>query len=162
MQMSQTNEIKIERVSDLEIVVTRTVDAPSRLVFEAFTKADLFRRWWVPKSCGMNLVSCDLDVRVGGQYRLAFLHEGSTMEFFGTYVEVAPPTRLAWTNEEDGGQTVTTVTFTEIDGATLLTVLNRYPTKEALEADGSTAAMPESLAQLDELLASLGSGAETE
>jgi len=149
------NATKVERKSDVELVVTRIVDAPARLVFEAWTNAELFRKWWVPKSFGLNLVSCDMDVRVGGQYRLAFLHEGTTMEFFGTYVDVVPDSRLVWTNEEDGGQTITTVTFEEADGRTLMTVLNRYPSKEALEADGSTAALPDVLDQLDELLASL-------
>lgn len=160
MEVNSMNEITVERTSDLELVVTRTVNAPARIVFEAFTKPDLFRQWWVPKSYGLNLVSCTLDVRVGGQYRLAFLHEGSTMEFFGTYLEVTPHSRLVWTNEEgDAGQTVTTVTFSESDGRTQLVVHNLYPSKEALEADGSTGALPESLDQLDELLASLGSGA---
>ncbi|AIE84586.1 SRPBCC family protein [Fimbriimonas ginsengisoli] len=151
---------KVERKSELELVVTHTVDAPARLVFEAWTKAELFRRWWVPKSYGLNLVSCEMDVRVGGQYRLTFLHEGSTMEFFGTYLEVTPPSRLVWTNDEgDGGQTVTTVTFEEIDGKTLLTVHDLYPSPEAVDT-GSTGAMPEMLGQLDELLASLRSGTE--
>jgi uncharacterized protein YndB with AHSA1/START domain len=157
MEVNQENETKVERKSDLELVVTHMVDAPPRLVFEAFTMAELFKKWWVPRSYGVNLASCEMDVRVGGQYRLAFLHEGSTMEFFGTYLEVTPPSRLAWTNEEgDEGQTVTTVTFSEVDGKTVLAVSNLYPSKEALEADGSTVALPESLAQLDELLASLG------
>ncbi|MBS1715527.1 MAG: SRPBCC domain-containing protein [Armatimonadetes bacterium] len=151
----QTQATRVERTSDRELVVTRTVDAPARLVWRAWTEADLFRKWWVPRSYGMDLHSCEMDVRVGGQYRLGFLHEGATMEFFGTYLEVDPPSRLVWTNEEDGGQTVTTVTFTETDGKTLLTVSNHYPSKEALEADGSTGAMPESLDQLDELLATL-------
>ena len=156
MELSKENETTVERKSDLELVVTRTVHAPARLVFEAWTKADLFRKWWVPKSFGLNLVSCELDVRVGGQYRLAFLHEGSTMEFFGTYLEVTPVSRLVWTNDEgDAGQTVTTVTFEENEGKTQLAVHNLYPSKEALEADGSTGALPESLDQLDELLASL-------
>ena len=156
MNVSKENETIVERKSELELVVTRTVNAPARLVFEAWTKAELFRRWWVPKSYGLNLVSCEMDVRVGGQYRLTFLHEGSTMEFFGTYLEVTPDSRLVWTNEEgDAGQTVTTVTFEETSGKTRLTVLNMYPSKEALEADGSTAALPESLDQLDKLLASL-------
>ncbi|NUL82220.1 MAG: SRPBCC family protein [Armatimonadetes bacterium] len=162
MDVNRENETRVERKSDCEIVVIRTVNAPARLVFEAWTKAELFRRWWVPKSYGLNLVSCEMDVRAGGRYRLAFLHEGSTMEFFGTYLEVTPDSRLVWTNDEgDAGQTVTTVTFEEIEGKTLLTVSNLYPSKEALEADGSTGALPESLDQLDELLASLGSSAET-
>lgn len=155
--METTKEsTNVERRSDLELAVTRNVNAPAHLVWEAWTNADLFKNWWVPKSYGLNLVACELDVRVGGQYRLAFLHEGSTMEFFGTYLEVSPPSRLVWTNEEDGGQTITAVTFEETDGKTRLTVLNTYPSKEALESDGSTAALPETLAQLDELLANMG------
>ncbi len=157
MNINAENETTVERKSDLELVVTRTVNAPPRLVFEAWTKAELFRRWWVPKSFGLNLLSCEMDVRVGGEYRLTFLHEGSTMEFFGTYLEVTPDSRLAWTNEEgDDGKTVTTVTFEENEGKTLLVVHDLYPSKEAVDT-GSTGAMPEVLDQLEELLASLGS-----
>lgn len=149
------NPTVVERKSERELVVTRTVNAPARLVFEAWTKAELFRRWWVPKSYGLNLLSCDMDVRVGGQYRLVFRHQESTMEFFGTYLEVTPYSRLVWTNEEgDVGQTVTTVTFEENAGQTLLVVHDHYPSKEALES-GAAGAMPEALDQLDELLASL-------
>src|SRR5512141_1233954 len=155
------NDTRVERKSEIELVVTRTVNAPARLVFEAWTKAELFRRWWVAKSYGLNLLSCEMDVRVGGQYRLVFLHEGSTMEFFGTYLEVTPHSRLIWTNEEgDNGKTVTTVTFDEKAGRTLLVVHDRYPSKEAVDS-GSTGAMPEALDQLDELLASLGSSTDT-
>ena len=150
------NRTEVERKSEREVVVTRTVNAPARLVFEAWTKAELFRRWWVPKSYGLTLLSCELDARVGGQYRLVFRHEDSTMEFFGTYLEVTPPSRLVWTNEEGDGKTVTTVTFDEHAGKTLLVVDDLYPSKEALDT-GSTGALPEALDQLDELLASLGS-----
>ena len=155
------NRTTVERTSDRDVVVTRTVNAPARLVFEAWTKPELFRRWWVPKSYGLTLLSCEMDVRVGGQYRLVFRHEDSTMEFFGTYLEVIPHSRLVWTNEEgDNGKTVTTVTFDENAGKTLLVVHDRYPSKEALDS-GSTGALPEALDQLDELLASLGSSTET-
>jgi uncharacterized protein YndB with AHSA1/START domain len=154
------NRTEVERTSECELVVTRTVNAPARLVFEAWTKAELFRRWWVPKSFGVTLLSCEMDVRVGGQYRLVFPHEDSTMEFFGTYLEVTPHSRLVWTNEEgDGGKIVTTVTFDENAGKTLLVVHDRYPSKEAIDS-GSTGAMPEALDQLDELLASLGSSTD--
>lgn len=151
------NRTRVERKSELELVVTRTVNAPARVVFDAWTKAELFRRWWVPKSFGLNLLSCEMDVRVGGQYRLAFRHGDSTMEFFGTYLEVTPHSRLVWTNDEgESGQTVTTVTFEEYAGKTLVVVHELYPSKEALEAgSGSTDAMPEAFDQLDELLASL-------
>ena len=149
------NPTRVERKSEHELVVTRTVNAPARLVFEAWTKAELFRRWWVPKSFGLTLLSCEMDVRVGGQYRLVFRHEDSTMEFFGTYLEVIPHSRLVWTNEEgDNGKTVTTVTFEENAGKTLLVVHDLYPSKEAIDT-GSTGAMPEALDQLEELLASL-------
>ena len=123
-------------------------------MFEAWTKAELFRQWWVPKSYGLDLLSCEMDVRVGGQYRLAFRHEDSTMEFFGTYLEVFPDSRLVWTNDEgEAGVTVTTVTFEESDGKTLLVVLDCYPSKEAVDS-GAAGALPEVLDQLHEFLAS--------
>ena len=150
------NDTRVERISECEVVVTRSLNAPANLVFQAWTDPDLFRRWWVPKSYGLNLVGCKMDIRAGGEYRLTFLHEGSEMEFFGTYLEVTPHSRIVWTNDEgDAGQTVTTVTFEEADGKTLLTVHDRYPTKDSVDT-GSTGAMPEVLAQLEELLASLG------
>jgi uncharacterized protein YndB with AHSA1/START domain len=155
------NHTTVERKSDLELVATRTVNGPPHLVFDAWTRAELFRRWWVPKSYGLTLLSCEMDARVGGQYRLVFRYEDSTMEFFGTYTEVTPHSRLVWTNEEgDGGKTITTVTFEENAGKTLLVVHDLYPSKEALDS-GSTGALPETLDQLDELLASLGSSTET-
>jgi uncharacterized protein YndB with AHSA1/START domain len=149
------DDTSVERASEVELVVTRTVNAPARLVYEAWTRAELFRKWWVPRSFGLSLLSCEMDVRVGGQYRLVFPHEDSTMEFFGTYVEVTPYSRLVWTNEEGDGETITTVTFEEKEGRTLVTVRDRYPSAEALEA-GSTGAMPEALEQLDELLGGMG------
>src|SRR5213595_697830 len=107
------NRTTVERKSDREVVVTRTINGPARIVFEAFTKAELLKRWWVPKSLGLTLLSCEVDARVGGKYHLVFAHEGATMAFFGTYLEVTPPSRLVWTNEEGDGVTVTTVTFEE-------------------------------------------------
>src|SRR6267378_679141 len=115
------NRTAVERKSDRELVVTRTFNAPAHIVFEAWTKPELFQRWWVPKSCGLTLVSCELDVRVGGGYRLGFRHGDTTMAFFGSYIEVTPPSRLVWTNDEgDAGVTVTTVTFEEKGGKTQL------------------------------------------
>jgi len=157
------NRTTVQRKSDREVVVTRTVDAPARLVFEAWTKADLFKQWWVPKSMGMTLRSCDLDVRVGGGYRLVFGDDpANTMAFFGKYLEVVPSTRLVWTNEESGDAgPVTTLTLDEKDGKTLIVLTERYPTKEALDAAGTGAqeAMHETFGQLDELLLILGAAA---
>src|SRR6186713_822702 len=122
------NPTTVERKSERELVVTRTFDAPASIVFEAWTKADLFRRWWVPKSLGMTLLSCEMDVRVGGGYRLEFAHDGSTMAFFGKYIEVTPPSRLVWSNDEGGdGGPVTTATFEEKEGKTLLVLRELYP-----------------------------------
>jgi uncharacterized protein YndB with AHSA1/START domain len=152
----------VERKSEREMVVTRTFDAPAHLVFEAWTKPELFKRWWVPKSLGVSLLSCELDVRTGGKYRLVFSSDASNqMEFFGRYIDVTPPSRIVWTNDEgDEGGPVTTVTFEEQGGQTLLVIHDLYPSKEALEASGSTDAMPETLDQLDELLASLDASVE--
>jgi uncharacterized protein YndB with AHSA1/START domain len=156
------NRTTVERTSDREVVVTRTINGPARLVFEAFTQAELLRRWWVPKSMGMTLLSCEVDARVGGKYRLEFDVGGpEPAAFFGTYVEVKPNSRLVWTNEEGGeGGSVTTVTFEEKGGKTLVVLQERYPSKEALDAAGTGAAeaMVETFNQLDELLVALGEG----
>ena len=153
-----TNPTTIERTSGRELVVTRTFDGPPRLVFEAWTRPELMKRWWAPKSIGVPLLSCEMDVRVGGTYRLEFGREGSeSMAFVGRYLEVVPPSRLVWTNEEGEDGAVTTVTFEDRDGRTLLTVHELYPSKEALEAGhGAEEGMPEQFEQLDELLATLG------
>jgi uncharacterized protein YndB with AHSA1/START domain len=163
IEATPMNESRVERRSDRELVVSRTVNGPARLVFDAWTRPELLEQWWAPKSFPISLLSCETDVRVGGRYRLVFGYEGSTIEFFGRYVEVTAPSRLVWTNDEgDDGETVTTVTFEERGGTTLLTVHDLYPSKEALDAaiaSGSTSGMPESLDQLDELLATLGASA---
>src|SRR5262245_12211948 len=145
----------VQRKSDRELVVTRTFDAPARLVFEAWSRPELFKKWWVPKSMGMTLKSCEMDVRTGGKYRLDF---GDGMDFHGRYVEVVPDRKIVWTNEEGGeAGPVTTVTFEEKNGVTLLVVRETYPSKEALDAAGTGAqeAMRETFGQLEELLAAL-------
>jgi len=153
------NAATVERTSDRELVVTRTVSGPPRIVFEAWTRADLLERWWSPKSFPITLLSCETDPRVGGTYRLVFGYEGSTFDFFGRYLEVAPPSRLVWTNDEgDGGEQITTVTFEETDGKTLVVVHDLYASKEALDAaiaSGSTSGLSEALGQLDELVVEL-------
>jgi len=156
------NHTTAERKSERELVVTRTINGPARIVFEAWTKPELFKQWWVPKSFGLSVLSCEMDVRVGGRYRLVFSHPAAPkpMEFFGRYIEVTPHLRLVWTNEEGGesGQ-VTTVTFEETGGKTLLVMHDLYPSKEALDAaiaSGSTSGTGETFEQLDELLVTLG------
>ena len=151
------NRTTVERTSERDVVVTRTFNGPARIVFRAWTEPELFKRWWVPRSMGMSLRSCEMDVRVGGKYRLVFEPDG--MAFFGTYLDVTPHSRLAWTNEESGdGGSVTTVSFEEQDGKTLVVMRERHPSKEALDAAGTGAAEAtiETFDQLDELLVTLG------
>jgi len=150
-----TSRTTVERTSDREVVVRRVFNAPARLVFEAWSNPELFQRWWVPRSMGMQLHACEMDVRTGGTYRLNF---GDGMDFFGRYLEVTPPSKIVWTNEEGGeAGSITTVTFEETDGRTLLVMSEVFPTKAALDAEGAGAAeaTQETFAQLDELLVTL-------
>ncbi len=156
------NPTTVERKSERELVVTRTFNGPAHIVFEAWTKPELFKRWWVPKSFGMSLLSCDMDVRVGGTYRLVFSHPAfpEPMAFFGRYIDVTPYSRIVWTNEESADGPITTVTFEEKDGKTLLVLNELYPSKQALDdaiASGSTgtSAAGEQFELLDELLVTL-------
>ena len=141
--------------------MTRIFDAPVRLVFEAWSKPELFQLWWVPKSMPVPLLSCEMDVRTGGGYRLTFGHNAEdAMSFFGKYLEVTPPSRLVWTNEEDENAAVTTVTFEAKNDRTLVVLLELYPSKAALdEGRGAEEGLPEQFEQLDELLASLAARA---
>ena len=147
----------VERTSDFELVVTRTFGAPLHIVFAAWSRPELFTRWWVPASAGMSLLECDMDIRTGGSYRLVFSHPAfeQPMAFFGTYLEVTPNQRIVWTNEESDQGAVTTVSFDEIDGRTRVILHERYPTTAALEQAlaGSADGLPEQFAQLDALLA---------
>jgi len=156
----------VERISEREVAVTRTFDAPARIVFAAWTTPALFMRWWAPKSIGVPLLACEMDVRTGGTYRLTFGHdEENAMSFYGKYIEVIPNARIVWTNDEgDEAGAVTTVTFVEDGGRTLLTYNERYPTREGLEENamalefGQLDGLPEQFAQLDEVLGELGAG----
>ena len=152
----ESNPTTAQRTSDRDTVVTRTFDAPMHLVWKAWTTPELFQRWWLPKSAPMTMLSFTADFRVGGKYRVEIGHGGGTMAFFGTYLEVVPNERLVWTNEESEDGAVTTVTFEEKDGKTLLTMQERYPSKEALDRSlGATEGLPQTFAQLDEVLVTL-------
>lgn len=146
-----------ERASDRELVVTRTFNGPADLVFRAWTTPELLLRWWVPESFGLKLVECEIDARTGGRYRFLFEVPGQPepAAFFGRYLEVTPPKRLVWTNEESEGGSVTTVTFEEKGGRTYLVLTDLYPSKDALDAaiaSEGTGAWPEQFDQLDKVL----------
>jgi uncharacterized protein YndB with AHSA1/START domain len=159
------NQTNVERKSERELVVTRSFNAPARIVFAAWTTPELLKRWWMPKSCGVSFISCEADVRTGGTYRFVFGNpsSGEPMAFFGRYIEVIPDARLVWTNEEGGeggeGGAVTTVTFEEHGGETRVTMHDLYPSKEALDetiASGATCGFSETFEQLDALLEESG------
>ncbi|HET7433973.1 MAG TPA: SRPBCC family protein [Thermoanaerobaculia bacterium] len=153
------NNTTMERKSERELVITRNVNGPARLVFEAWTNPELFKQWWIPKSFGLTLLSYEADIRTGGQYRLVFKHGDSSMAFFGKYLEVTPHSRLVWTNEESDDGSVSTVTLEENGDETRMILHELYPSKEALEAamsSGEKSGMEESFTQLEELLAGLG------
>jgi uncharacterized protein YndB with AHSA1/START domain len=157
-RIAMKNPTTVERKSDRELVVRRTFNAPAHLVFEAWTKPELLKRWWVPASFGITLLSLEADIRTGGRYRFEFGHPASEqpMAFFGKYIEVTPPSRLVWTNEESADGSVTTATFEEKGGKTFVLVHDLYPSKEALDAaiaSGSTGAWPEQFEELETLLA---------
>ena len=158
------NRTSVERKSDRELVVTRTFNGPAHVVFDAWTKPELFQRWWAPKSFGVSLLSCEADVRTGGTYRFVFSHPSAAqpVAFFGRYLEVTPPTRLVWTNDEgEGPGAVTTVTFEEKAGETFVVMHDLYPSKQALDdaiASGSTGAPGEQFEELDQLLAAMEAG----
>lgn len=151
------NRTTVERTSERELVVTRHFNAPARIVYKAWTTPELFMRWWAPKSMGMHMRSCDMDVRTGGGYRIEFGHDAaSSMAFFGKYIEVVPNARLVWTNEESEDAAVTTVTFEDKGDVTLLTMREVYPSKEAFDAGaGAEDALSEQFVQLDDLLRTL-------
>lgn len=144
----------VQRKSDRELVVTRLFDALPRTVFRAWAEPELFRRWWVPKNAGIELLFCEMDVRAGGKYRLEFAAGGGTMAFHGRYLEVVPNARIVWTNEEEEAGAVTTVTFEDEGGKTLLTFHERYQSEEALDEAlaGSAEGLPTQLDQLVEML----------
>lgn len=154
---------KVERTSDLDLVVRRIFDAAPRTVFEAWTRPELFVRWWAPKSAGVPLLSCEMDVRPGGSYRLDFGHDAAnSMAFFGRYIEAVPHSRLVWTNDEDHDAPVTTVTFQDQGSRTLLVLHEAYPSKAALDtAISGMECMPEQFEQLDDLLVTSSVGVAT-
>lgn len=152
----------VERRSERELVVTRTFDGPVHLVFDAWTRPALFKLWWAPKSTGVPLLSCEMDVRTGGSYRMVFGPDiSNSRSFFGTYLEVSPPSRIVWTNDESEDAALTTVTFEEANGGTRLVLQERYPSQEALDEAfvGMEDMMPEQFEQLDDLLVTLGAKA---
>jgi uncharacterized protein YndB with AHSA1/START domain len=157
------NETIVERTSDRELTVRRMFNAPAHIVFDAWTRPELLKRWWAPKSFGVSLFACESDLRAGGTYRYAFGRDPGNPEVFsGRYIEVSPPSRLVLTQlyerMRDAGEAVVTATFEEHEGQTLLTLHQLFPSRVTLEsalASGMERGMRLTLDQLDELVAEL-------
>lgn len=159
------NPTTMEVEGDRDVVISRVFRAPPRIVFEAYTKPELVRRWWAPRSMGVELGEVSAEVRVGGRYRYVTRTPEGDMAFSGTYTEVSPPSRLVYTQVfepmADAGHAVVTVTFTEQAGQTRMVSHERYPSKEARDAalaSGMEEGMRETMDQLDALVASLHAG----
>jgi uncharacterized protein YndB with AHSA1/START domain len=157
------NQTSMDITSDRELVIARTFNGPARIVFDAWTRAELVKRWWAPKSHGVSIVSCEADVREGGSYRYVMRHhEHGDIAFSGKYIEVTPYSRLVYTQffepMMDAGAVIVTITLEEKNGKTHLRSHELYPSKEALEttlASGMEHGMRETMDQLEELVASL-------
>jgi uncharacterized protein YndB with AHSA1/START domain len=157
------NPTTMDLQGDRAIVISRTFNGPPRIVFEAWTKAELVKRWWAPRSLGVSIVSVDADIRVGGGYRYVIAPpNGEPVAFSGEYTEIKPYSRLVYTSifepAREAGAAIVTVTFEEQDGKTRLVAHELYPSAEARSAaigSGMEHGMRETMDQLDELVATL-------
>jgi uncharacterized protein YndB with AHSA1/START domain len=153
----------LERRSDRELVLTRTIHGPARLVFDAYTKPELLKRWWAPASMGVSMFSCEIDPRVGGRYRYAYGRDPKQqMAFSGTFTEVVPHERLVCTSLFEqmpaAGEAIVTTTFTERDGKTVVVLHQLFPSKQVMDgaiAAGMENGMRITMDQLEELVVAL-------
>jgi uncharacterized protein YndB with AHSA1/START domain len=156
--MNNTGTLQVTTPSDREVVLTRVFNAPRSLVFDAFTKPELLKRWFGPR--GWSLAVCEVDLRVGGAWRFVLRGpDGAEMGMRGTYRELAPPDRSVHTESFDDypGESVVTTVLTEQDGKTTLTATVRYKSREIRDAviqSGMEHGAAESYDKLAELLES--------
>ena len=153
--MSASEAEAARGIGERELAITRWIAATRPLVFKAWSDAALFRKWWVPEGFGITMLECDIDLRTGGSYRLVYAFgDAGEMAFHGIYPEVVPDAHIVWTNAEDPDGALTTVTFVDQGGGTLLTLHEHYPSKEARDEAlvGSVLALPQQLGQLAALL----------
>jgi uncharacterized protein YndB with AHSA1/START domain len=156
--MRNTGTLKVTTPTDREIVMTRVFDAPRHLVFDAFSKPELLKRWFGPR--GWSLVVCEVDLKVGGGFRFVLRGpDGKEMGMRGVYREIVPPERSVHMESFDDypGESQVTSVFVEQRGQTTLTVTVLYPSREVRDAvikSGMEHGAAESYDRLAELLAS--------
>ena len=155
--------LKVTANGDREVVITRSFDAPRTLVWDAYTKPELLKRWlgvgFIPD---VTFDVCEVDLRVGGKYRFVWRGPNFRMGMGGEYLEIKAPERLVSTEKYDEswypGGAVGTVVLTEKSGVTTLTQTMRYDSKEAREAvlkSGMEQGLSAGYDNLEKLLASL-------
>jgi len=159
--MKNTGTLKVTTPTEREIVMTRVFDAPRRLVFDAFSKPELLKRWFGPR--GWSLAVCEVDLKVGGGFRFVLRGpDGREMGMRGVYREIVPPERSVHMESFDDypGESQVTAVFVEENGKTTLTATVLYPSKEVRDIvikSGMEHGAAESYDKLAELLASMGS-----
>jgi uncharacterized protein YndB with AHSA1/START domain len=157
--MKNTGTLKVTTAGDREIVMTRVFDAPRQLVFDAFTRPELLKRWFGPR--GWSLVVCDVELRVGGGFRFVLRGpDGKDMGMRGVYREIVPPERSVHMESFDDypGESQVTAVLTEEGGRTTLTATVLYPSPEVRDIviqSGMEHGAAESYDKLAEMLASM-------
>jgi uncharacterized protein YndB with AHSA1/START domain len=163
------NRTTVERTSDRELVISRTFEARARIVWDAWTRPELLKRWWAPRSLGVTLFSCEVDLRVGGRYRYVFGHTPEhAMAFSGTFTEIVACARLVCTQlfepMASAGEAIVAATFEERDGRTRVVQRALYPSKQSLDgaiASGMEKGARATFEQLEELVAALGAASSS-
>ena len=163
MAMTSSGTATVTLPTDEQILITREFDAPKHLVYKAWTTPELVRRWWHANRGEMTV--CEIDLRVGGTWRYVMIAEGAfEVGFHGVYREIVPNERLVSTEvyegipDADAHAAVDTLTLTEVEGRTILTILVEHPTKEGRDAhinSGMEAGMQDAMDLLEEVAVSL-------
>jgi uncharacterized protein YndB with AHSA1/START domain len=163
--MNRTGATRVYTTGDRDLVIERTFDAPARLVFDAWTKPELLKRWFYGPD-GWSLAVCEIDLRVGGKLRFVWRKEGEAeMGMSGVYREIAAPHRLVHTEVFDeawyAGECIDTLELIETEGRTLAVATGTYESREIRDmvaASGAEAGMRASYERLAALLDDLASG----
>ena len=160
MAMTSSGTAKVTLPTDEQILITREFDAPKDLVYKAYTTPELVKRWWHANRGEATIA--EIDLRVGGAWRYVMVADGGfEVAFHGEYRELVPNERIVSTEVYEGmpeGEAVDTLTLTEVDGRTTLTILVQHTSKEHRDAhidSGMEAGMQDALNLLEQIAISL-------
>jgi uncharacterized protein YndB with AHSA1/START domain len=163
MSMTSSRTATVTLPTDEQILITREFDAPKHLVYRAFTTPELVKRWWHANRGEMTIA--EIDLRVGGKWRYVMVADGGfEVGFHGEYREIVPNERIVSTEAYEGipdadeHAALNTLTLTEVDGRTTMTILVEHPTKEGRDAhidSGMEAGLQDALSLLEQVAISL-------